>query len=65
MLRRARAGLDQVSRPWIKAAAVADYRPVMQAEQKIKRSGPMTLELVPTEDILAEVVRHEKAPTRW
>lgn len=41
----------------IKAAAVADYRPVMQAEQKLKRTGPLTLELVPTEDILAEVVQ--------
>jgi len=40
----------------IKAAAVADYRPRKQAEQKIKRTGPVTLELEPTEDILAEVV---------
>jgi phosphopantothenoylcysteine decarboxylase/phosphopantothenate--cysteine ligase len=41
----------------IKAAAVADYRPVSLAEQKLKRSGPLTLELEPTEDILAEVVK--------
>jgi phosphopantothenoylcysteine decarboxylase / phosphopantothenate---cysteine ligase len=41
----------------IKAAAVADYRPVKVSEQKLKRSGPLTLELEPTEDILAEVVR--------
>jgi phosphopantothenoylcysteine decarboxylase/phosphopantothenate--cysteine ligase len=41
----------------IKAAAVADYRPVTVSEQKLKRSGPLTLELAPTEDILAEVVR--------
>ena len=40
----------------IKAAAVADYRPIRQAEQKIKRVGPLTLELEPTQDILAEVV---------
>jgi phosphopantothenoylcysteine decarboxylase/phosphopantothenate--cysteine ligase len=40
----------------IKAAAVADYRPKRQAEQKIKRVGPVTMELEPTEDILAEVV---------
>ena len=39
----------------IKAAAVADYRPVNVSEQKLKRTGPMTLELAPTEDILAEV----------
>lgn len=44
----------------IKAAAVADYKPVIVAEQKLKRSGPMTLELAPTEDILAEVVRRRK-----
>ena len=44
----------------IKAAAVADYRPVIQAEQKLKRSGPLTLELEPTDDILAEVVRRRR-----
>ncbi len=41
----------------IKAAAVADYRPVNVSDQKLKRSGPITLELAPTADILAEVVR--------
>jgi phosphopantothenoylcysteine decarboxylase/phosphopantothenate--cysteine ligase len=45
----------------IKAAAVADYRPVIVSEQKLKRTGPMTLELAPTEDILAEVVRRRRA----
>jgi phosphopantothenoylcysteine decarboxylase/phosphopantothenate--cysteine ligase len=44
----------------IKAAAVADYRPVIQAEQKLKRSGPLTIELQPTEDILAEVVKRRR-----
>ena len=44
----------------IKAAAVADYRPVNVSDQKLKRSGPMTLELAPTEDILAEVVRRRR-----
>ena len=44
----------------VKAAAVADYRPVAVSEQKLKRSGPMTLELTPTEDILAEVVRRRR-----
>jgi phosphopantothenoylcysteine decarboxylase / phosphopantothenate---cysteine ligase len=44
----------------VKAAAVADYRPVSVADQKLKRSGPMTLELAPTEDILAEVVRQRR-----
>jgi phosphopantothenoylcysteine decarboxylase/phosphopantothenate--cysteine ligase len=45
----------------IKAAAVADYRPLTVSEQKLKRTGPLTLELAPTEDILAEVVRRRKA----
>lgn len=44
----------------IKAAAVADYRPIVVAEHKLKRSGPLTLELAPTEDILAEVVRRRR-----
>ncbi len=44
----------------IKAAAVADYRPRVVAEHKLKRSGPLTLELAPTEDILAEVVRRRR-----
>jgi phosphopantothenoylcysteine decarboxylase/phosphopantothenate--cysteine ligase len=44
----------------VKAAAVADYRPLSVSEQKLKRSGPLTLELEPTEDILAEVVRRRR-----
>lgn len=39
----------------IKAAAVADYRPRVREEHKMKRSGPLTVEFEPTEDILAEV----------
>ena len=39
----------------IKAAAVADYRPKSIANQKIKRTGPTSLELEPTTDILAEL----------
>jgi phosphopantothenoylcysteine decarboxylase/phosphopantothenate--cysteine ligase len=38
----------------IKAAAVADFT-VRAADKKIKRKGPMTLELEPTVDILAEL----------
>jgi phosphopantothenoylcysteine decarboxylase / phosphopantothenate---cysteine ligase len=38
----------------IKAAAVADFT-VRSADEKIKRKGPMTLELEPTTDILAEL----------
>jgi phosphopantothenoylcysteine decarboxylase/phosphopantothenate--cysteine ligase len=39
----------------IKTAAVADYRPKSTAGQKIKRKGPMTLELEATPDILKEL----------
>jgi phosphopantothenoylcysteine decarboxylase / phosphopantothenate---cysteine ligase len=45
----------------IKTAAVSDYRPKSPASQKIKRSGPMTLELEPTADILSEIVRHKQS----
>jgi phosphopantothenoylcysteine decarboxylase/phosphopantothenate--cysteine ligase len=48
----------------IKTAAVADFRPRASAGEKIKRTGPMTLELEPTEDILAEVARHRNAQTQ-
>ena len=39
----------------IKTAAVSDYRPKVTAGQKIKRKGPMTLELEATPDILKEI----------
>jgi phosphopantothenoylcysteine decarboxylase/phosphopantothenate--cysteine ligase len=39
----------------IKAAAVADFTVRNAADQKIKRKGPVTLELEPTPDILAEI----------
>ncbi len=44
----------------IKAAAVADYRPTRVATEKLKRSGPLTIELAPTEDILAAVVERRR-----
>jgi phosphopantothenoylcysteine decarboxylase/phosphopantothenate--cysteine ligase len=47
----------------IKAAAVSDYRPRQRSTQKLKRSGPLTLELEPTEDILAEVARRRREGT--
>jgi phosphopantothenoylcysteine decarboxylase/phosphopantothenate--cysteine ligase len=47
----------------IKAAAVSDYRPRLASDQKIKRSGPLTIELEPTEDILQEVVRQRRPGT--
>jgi phosphopantothenoylcysteine decarboxylase / phosphopantothenate---cysteine ligase len=45
----------------IMTAAVADYRPREVADQKIKRSGPMSLDLEPTTDILAEIARQKKS----
>src|SRR5437868_13695111 len=41
----------------IKTAAVSDYRPKHTASQKIKGKGALTLELEPTNDILAEIAR--------
>ncbi len=37
----------------IMAAAVADFRPAKQSTEKTHRSGKLTIELEPTEDILA------------
>ncbi|MGH9538792.1 MAG: bifunctional phosphopantothenoylcysteine decarboxylase/phosphopantothenate--cysteine ligase CoaBC [Terriglobales bacterium] len=45
----------------IKTAAVADYRPKSAALQKIKRKGSLSLELEPTTDILAELVRSKSS----
>lgn len=39
----------------IKAAAVADYKPRFVSGQKLKRTGPLSIELEPTADILAEI----------
>lgn len=46
----------------IMAAAVADFTPVVRAEEKIKKQGNrgMTIELQPTEDILAELGRRKR-----
>jgi len=47
----------------IKAAAVADYRPVLRNEQKIKKQGErLTIELERNPDILAELGRLEPRP---
>ncbi|MBI3405876.1 MAG: bifunctional phosphopantothenoylcysteine decarboxylase/phosphopantothenate--cysteine ligase CoaBC [Acidobacteria bacterium] len=44
----------------VKAAAVADYRPVSPSAKKMKRGeGPLTLELEPTPDILADLAREK------
>lgn len=47
----------------IKAAAVSDYKPVVAAEQKIKRDGPITIFLEPTQDILREVAERKQPGT--
>lgn len=44
----------------IKAAAVSDFQVAKPAEQKMKRSGRIILELEPTSDILAEVASGKK-----
>ncbi len=54
-----RAMHDAVLRHWpehdvlVMAAAVADFRPKVVSETKLRRRGATTLELEPTEDILA------------
>src|SRR5277367_4719283 len=62
MRRAVLSRLDQVTIV-IKAAAVADYRPRVLAEQKMKRTGPITIEFEPTEDILREVVLSKRPGT--
>ncbi|WP_084073099.1 bifunctional phosphopantothenoylcysteine decarboxylase/phosphopantothenate--cysteine ligase CoaBC [Demequina sp. NBRC 110052] len=59
-MKREAVGADVV----IMAAAVADYRPREVASHKIKKRGDdaLTLELVPTEDILASLVASRVAP---
>lgn len=48
---------------YVGAAAVADYRPVEVAGQKIKKgAGPMQLTLERTADVLAEVAVHPRRP---
>jgi len=47
----------------IKAAAVSDFRPATAAAQKLKRSGPLTLELEPTEDIAQSIAEHRNPGT--
>lgn len=48
---------------FISVAAVADYRPRVRAEQKIKKGGGVfTLELIPNPDILQQVASLPEAP---
>ena len=39
----------------VKCAAVSDFKPLKASTQKIKKSGNLMLDLVPTEDILAQL----------
>ena len=45
----------------VMAAAVADYRPTIVATGKLRRGDGLTLELEPTEDILAAVGRAKRS----
>jgi phosphopantothenoylcysteine decarboxylase/phosphopantothenate--cysteine ligase len=45
----------------IKTAAVSDYRAKSTSLQKIKRKGPIALELEPTTDILKEISRRKQS----
>lgn len=57
-----RAVLDRAAECTVvmKAAAVADYRPVAPFSRKIKRgAGRLTIELEPTPDILADLARRK------
>ena len=45
----------------IKAAAVSDFRVRQVAQHKIRRKGPISLELEPTPDILAELAANKRA----
>ncbi|MDT8439319.1 MAG: bifunctional phosphopantothenoylcysteine decarboxylase/phosphopantothenate--cysteine ligase CoaBC, partial [Wenzhouxiangellaceae bacterium] len=48
---------------FVSVAAVADYRPAEISAEKIKRNGePMTLELMPNPDIVAEVATSSPRP---
>ncbi len=47
----------------IKAAAVSDFRPRSISPQKLRRCGPLTVELEPTEDITQAVVQRRRPGT--
>jgi phosphopantothenoylcysteine decarboxylase/phosphopantothenate--cysteine ligase len=48
----------------IMAAAVSDYRPRKTFTGKIERTGPMSIDLEPTDDILAAVSRIKRPDQR-
>jgi phosphopantothenoylcysteine decarboxylase/phosphopantothenate--cysteine ligase len=60
-MRHAVLGLLPKATVVIKTAAVADYRVRSVSDQKIKRHGPINLELEPTADILKEISLRKQA----
>jgi phosphopantothenoylcysteine decarboxylase/phosphopantothenate--cysteine ligase len=60
-MRHAVLGLLPKATVVIKTAAVADYRVRSVSDQKIKRRGPINLELEPTADILKEISLRKQA----
>jgi phosphopantothenoylcysteine decarboxylase/phosphopantothenate--cysteine ligase len=48
----------------IMAAAVSDYRPLATSTGKLRRGGPMTLELEPTTDVLAALTATKRPDQR-
>ncbi|MFT5612052.1 MAG: phosphopantothenoylcysteine decarboxylase/phosphopantothenate--cysteine ligase [Polaribacter sp.] len=59
------AVMDSISKQdiFIGVAAVADYRPIISADQKIKKNDPvMTIEMVKNPDVLADVANLDKPP---
>jgi phosphopantothenoylcysteine decarboxylase/phosphopantothenate--cysteine ligase len=54
-VRAAVTGSDSVADALVMAAAVADFRPRRSADHKLTRDAGLTLELEPTEDILAGI----------
>jgi phosphopantothenoylcysteine decarboxylase/phosphopantothenate--cysteine ligase len=63
MLQAAAAEVDRGADLFIATAAVADYRPVSRADQKMKKSREsLSLELVRNPDTLATIAARENAP---
>jgi phosphopantothenoylcysteine decarboxylase / phosphopantothenate---cysteine ligase len=60
MLNAVEAKVDEAD-IFIAVAAVADYRPISSADQKIKKKDAnLTLELEPTTDILAKIAKYSR-----
>jgi phosphopantothenoylcysteine decarboxylase/phosphopantothenate--cysteine ligase len=56
-LRREVVGADPAPDALVMAAAVADFTPRQPADEKLHRGAGLTLDLVPTPDLLGEVAR--------